>query len=178
MASTSVTELYPQTYHLCTDYDTRCTNWNNILWLGSNGDSLDRVASAHSSSPQQDYTDVPPGIGFGQPESPVKEYSRSKTLPAADWERLRPIILQLYINDERQLEDVRRIVRQLYDFDATPQMYKKRLARWQIRKNYSREQKDEVLGLQDDGLQRGTNGETELPGTLLNNKRIKEHRIE
>ena len=173
-----MTELYPQTYHLFTNYDTQCTNWNDTSWFASDGDGLERVASAHSSSPQQDYTDVPPGIGFGQSISPVKEYSRSKTLPAADWERLRPIILQLYINDERQLEDVRRIVRQLYDFDATPQMYKKRLARWKIRKNYSRQQKDEVLRVQDHGLEQGTNGETELPGTLLNNKHIKQHRIE
>ena len=88
-------------------------------------------------SPQYDVTmtdacwapEHPYGYEEAQPESHldvpeqrlpgVKAYTRTRSLPPALWIRLRPIITKLYVDEERKLDDVRKIMKDHYGFDAT-----------------------------------------------------------
>ncbi|KAJ9303103.1 hypothetical protein DTO271G3_477 [Paecilomyces variotii] len=52
-----------------------------------------------------------------------------------DWQPYRPIILNLYINDQLKLKDVKEIMERDYNFVASEKQYKDRLAAWKARKN-------------------------------------------
>ncbi|PHH82007.1 hypothetical protein CDD82_7324 [Ophiocordyceps australis] len=52
----------------------------------------------------------------------------------AEWETHRSLIDRLYIAEGRKLVEVMSILRSRHGFDATEQMYKKRLRKWNIRK--------------------------------------------
>jgi tetratricopeptide (TPR) repeat protein len=52
----------------------------------------------------------------------------------AEWERMRPLITQLYYQDGKKLVQVMAILESRYGFAATQQMYKKRLRKWGVRK--------------------------------------------
>jgi hypothetical protein len=60
-----------------------------------------------------DISDAPP-----QPFMTLNS-QRAKPLPPERWSQYRPIIVQLYINEERELEDVRRIMSQRYGLNAS-----------------------------------------------------------
>ncbi|EXJ84269.1 hypothetical protein A1O3_04936 [Capronia epimyces CBS 606.96] len=79
-------------------------------------------------------------VGSSEPRT-----KRSKGPPAAQWEIHRDLIKELYRDRELKLEDVQKIMKDQHGFDATIQMYKKRLKDWNVRKNYTQEQKLEVL---------------------------------
>ena len=118
-------------------------------------------------------------VGAAQSHLPIRSYTRARSLPASEWGRLKPYIVKLYIDDDRQLEDVRRIMREQHGFCATVQMYKKKFAAWEIRKNYSKEQKEEILLLQDSTCALpGTSGAPDPDWIVLNSKKVKQHRIE
>jgi hypothetical protein len=53
---------------------------------------------------------------------------------SVDWENYRPIITQLYFNENKKLEDVRKHMFTRHKFKATPRMYKKRTLEWGLRK--------------------------------------------
>ena len=80
---------------------------------------------------------------------------RTKSLPATQWERHRPTIVKLYQNRDLTLEDVQTVMREKHGFNAEIQMYKKRLARWGVRKYYSQDQKKAILKFDEDQLQDG-----------------------
>ena len=70
---------------------------------------------------------------------------RKQSIDKTEWSRFKETILQLYLENDLKLEDVRATMEQRYGLDATAQMYKKKLAQWGARKNYSRQQKEEAL---------------------------------
>ena len=72
-------------------------------------------------------------------------HPRTKSISKAEWLRLKNAIVQLYVHDELKLEDVKDTMKREFEFDATDQMYKKKFATWGIRKNYSREQKEDAI---------------------------------
>ncbi|MCJ1417927.1 hypothetical protein MMC32_004272 [Xylographa parallela] len=50
--------------------------------------------------------------------------------PAEDWDRLRPIIRSLYIDEKRILKDVIEVMTAKYNHKATTKMYKTRMKQW------------------------------------------------
>ena len=80
---------------------------------------------------------------------------RTKSIPASQWERHRPTIVKLYQDRDLTLEDVQTVMREKHGFNAEIQMYKKRLARWGVRKYYSQDQKKAILKFGEDQLQDG-----------------------
>lgn len=90
---------------------------------------------------------------------------RRAPIPPAEWEKHRQIITKLYQEDGLRLEDLCSVMKTWYGFDAEPQMYKKRLSSWGVRKYYSVAQK--MMILKRDAGQRG----------LINGKPIERARL-
>ncbi|KAK8087913.1 hypothetical protein PG997_002874 [Apiospora hydei] len=61
------------------------------------------------------------------------------------WESYRPLITKLYLDDNRELSEVRRIMQEDHDFRASPGMYKKRLRSWKVSKALKAEEKTRLL---------------------------------
>ncbi|KAF8859252.1 hypothetical protein BDZ45DRAFT_742491 [Acephala macrosclerotiorum] len=54
---------------------------------------------------------------------------------AEDWERHRPIIKRLYVDESKKLKEVANIMASQYGHNATERMYKARLEKWKFKKN-------------------------------------------
>ncbi|OAP63517.1 hypothetical protein AYL99_02744 [Fonsecaea erecta] len=78
-----------------------------------------------------------------QPPKPLR--LRRPIISSTVWEGLKPVIQDLYIRQRLSLDEVRQRMKLQHDFDATEQMYKKRLRDWGLRKNYTQTQKLEVI---------------------------------
>ncbi|OAG39373.1 hypothetical protein AYO21_06389 [Fonsecaea monophora] len=70
---------------------------------------------------------------------------RRPVIPSTVWERFRPFIHDLYIGQQLSLDEVRERMKEQHNFDATEQMYKKRLRDWGLRKNYTQPQKLDAI---------------------------------
>ncbi|KAK7959605.1 uncharacterized protein PG986_004459 [Apiospora aurea] len=62
-----------------------------------------------------------------------------------DWALRRDIITQLYIIDDLSLKEVERIMREEFQFHATPKMYKDHFRKWGFRKNLSSQFIEDIL---------------------------------
>ena len=121
------------------------------------GASLAASGRRQSSALQEDPTLGPPrrSLVAGNPIRPRTVGARTKSIPASQWERHRPTIVKLYQDRDLTLEDVQTVMKENHGFIAEVQMYKKRLARWGIRKYYSQDQKNAILKFDEDQLQDG-----------------------
>ena len=73
---------------------------------------------------------------FEVTDYPVAEGVEIRSGPKPeDWDRLRPIISRLYLDERMNLKDVAVIMRKEYDHKASESMYKKRFHKWGIGKN-------------------------------------------
>ncbi|KIW83570.1 hypothetical protein Z517_02815 [Fonsecaea pedrosoi CBS 271.37] len=70
---------------------------------------------------------------------------RRPVIPSTVWERFRRFIHDLYIGQQLSLDEVRQRMKEQHNFDATEQMYKKRLRDWGLRKNYTQPQKLDAI---------------------------------
>ena len=177
-----------------TDYSPRAaltlSAFDGVDWTGfDNDDELD-IADTILDATSQQGRFVRPAMLLSQGRDaaqlnivhstlPYRTYSRARSLSTTEWNRCRHTILQLYINDDRQLKDVRRIMRDQHDFDATEQMYKKKFRSWKIRKNYSQRQKEDILALQQSGgNSTGNLVEGITTQIIVNFKPVKQHRLD
>ena len=96
-----------------------------------------------------------------------------KNLSRLDWERVRPIITELYIQQDLPLKTLAELM-QSVGFLASEQMYKKKFKLWDLRKNYTRQQRAQIFErlLQSDR-------QTELEASLIeiNSQPLKLQRI-
>ncbi|ROW16107.1 hypothetical protein VPNG_01969 [Cytospora leucostoma] len=73
-----------------------------------------------------------------QDAQPSQHISRKETLhQPEEWELMRPIIRELYIDEKRTLADVSHTLEVTYNFRATPKQYKNRFKQWGYWKNLS-----------------------------------------
>lgn len=73
-----------------------------------------------------------------QEEAPSQQISRKETFhQPEEWEAMRPIIRQLYIDDKKTLTEVSKALEVSYNFRATPKQYKNRFKQWGYWKNLS-----------------------------------------
>ncbi|KAI0598872.1 hypothetical protein F4775DRAFT_163438 [Biscogniauxia sp. FL1348] len=71
-----------------------------------------------------------------------KPSQTKRPIALEDWTRLRAVIMRLYLDEEKTLDQVKQYMEENHDFSATVSMYKKKLAAWNAFKNL---RGDEVL---------------------------------
>ncbi|KAI1825574.1 hypothetical protein F4861DRAFT_530237 [Xylaria intraflava] len=76
-----------------------------------------------------------------QPEAGESSSSKRYAIPE-DWPKFQDVIVRLYVEENKTLEEVRQHMEEHYDFIATIAMYKRQLASWNAFKNL---RFDEVL---------------------------------
>ena len=71
------------------------------------------------------------------PTSPGDEVELVKSsLEPVIWETHRPTIKRLYLDEDKPLKDVIAIMQRDYDHKATVKMYKNRITKWGLEKNF------------------------------------------
>ncbi|OQV09112.1 Clr5 domain-containing protein [Cladophialophora immunda] len=94
---------------------------------------------------QDSLEDVAPASDQLHSRLPLPPRLRRPVISQMIWEGLKSIIQDLYIRQQLSLEEVRQRMKEQHNFDATEQMYKKRLRDWGVRKNYTQTQKLEAI---------------------------------
>jgi hypothetical protein len=99
-------------------------------------------------------------LEYPSPRLCIRSHRRTQGPSIDEWERVRPIITQLYVDQDLKLSDVREIMMEQHDFNATyasvstlcavadlnrEQMYKKRFDKWSLWKYYRRSQKEAAI---------------------------------
>ncbi|KAI1630862.1 Clr5 domain-containing protein [Biscogniauxia mediterranea] len=91
-----------------------------------------------------------------------------------EWSKHRKTVEKLYIEDSLTLNEVRENMRRCYNFNATPQMYKKRFKKWNIAKNWKSTKKDQLLH-QLSNTGRDTSSSTEVLLDASSRRKLKRH---
>ncbi|OAL37405.1 hypothetical protein AYO20_03254 [Fonsecaea nubica] len=129
--------------HMCDD--------SGDFAIESNEDTDVHVAAPLDRSPdfvvnqQKVLKDFAPSSVQSQTPNSLPLRLRRPVIPSTVWERLRPFIHDLYIGQQLSLDEVRQRMKEQHNFDATEQMYKKRLRDWDLRKNYTQPQKLDAI---------------------------------
>lgn len=89
-----------------------------------------------------------------------------------DWNKFRPIIEQLYRDDQLKLKDVKRIMERNHSFVASEKQYKDRLAAWNIRKNIKAKEVNIMIRKQQKRAARGKQTVFRVAGQKVDTKRI------
>ncbi|KAH8591371.1 hypothetical protein B0O99DRAFT_273489 [Bisporella sp. PMI_857] len=90
--------------------------------------------------------DPPSPVPEPKPESATAEAAQVKWAGARDWEKMKPLIKQLYVDEDKTLKDVTAIMAEKYNFRATKKMYASRFTKWGWDKN--KKEEDMVFILQ------------------------------
>ncbi|KAL4883735.1 Clr5 domain-containing protein [Aspergillus karnatakaensis] len=89
-----------------------------------------------------------------------------------DWNRYRPVIEQLYRDDQLKLRDVKRIMEREHKFVASEKQYKDRLAAWNIRKNIKAKEISIMVRKQRKRAAKGKQTVFRVAGQKVDHKRI------
>lgn len=89
-----------------------------------------------------------------------------------DWQQYRPIIEQLYLNNQLKLRDVKNIMERDHHFVASEKQYKDRLAAWHIRKNIKAKEVHVMIRKQQKRAARGKQTAFRVGGQAVDSKRI------
>ncbi|KAI1491430.1 hypothetical protein F5X96DRAFT_478244 [Biscogniauxia mediterranea] len=83
-------------------------------------------------------------------DEPPKPSQTKRSAALEEWTRLRSIIMRLYLDEEKTLDQVRQYMEENHDFSATVSMYKKKLAAWNAFKNLRVDEVLQILRLKKD----------------------------
>ncbi|KAE8309023.1 Clr5 domain-containing protein [Aspergillus transmontanensis] len=116
---------------------------------------------------------IPPPSAIS-PISPSPSTSSSIFRPrrSDDWHEYRPIIEQLYRDNQLKLRDVKRIMERDYKFHASEKQYKDRLAAWHVRKNIKAKEVHVMIRKQQKRAARGKQTGFRVAGQEVDSKRI------
>ncbi|KAE8140974.1 Clr5 domain-containing protein [Aspergillus pseudotamarii] len=116
---------------------------------------------------------IPPSSAIS-PISPSPSTSSSIFRPrrSDDWHEYRPIIEQLYRDNQLKLRDVKRIMERDYKFHASEKQYKDRLAAWHVRKNIKAKEVHVMIRKQQKRAARGKQTGFRVAGQEVDSKRI------
>ncbi|KAL4786664.1 Clr5 domain-containing protein [Aspergillus varians] len=89
-----------------------------------------------------------------------------------DWNKFRPVIEQLYRDDQLKLKDVKRIMERQHNFVASEKQYKDRLAAWNIRKNIKAKEVNIMIRKQQKRAAKGKQTVFRVAGQKVDTKRI------
>ncbi|KOC15209.1 hypothetical protein AFLA70_68g003211 [Aspergillus flavus AF70] len=116
---------------------------------------------------------IPPPSAIS-PISPSPSTSSAIFRPrrSDDWHEYRPIIEQLYRDNQLKLRDVKRIMERDYKFHASEKQYKDRLAAWHVRKNIKAKEVHVMIRKQQKRAARGKQTGFRVAGQEVDSKRI------
>ena len=103
------------------------------------GQSDSQSWAVNSGTSDSHASQTSPSTIHNSPDSDINKIRcRAKGPTANQWAENRPVIQEIYLQPGTTLKDVQQYMLINYDFDASEQMYKKRLSYWGCRKNCSR----------------------------------------
>ncbi|RYC61617.1 hypothetical protein CHU98_g4596 [Xylaria longipes] len=102
------------------------------------------------------------------------EHGRVRYAKPSEWAAQKDIIKKLYLDENKTLDEVRRIMADDHHFHATPSMYKKRIRAWHFSKKL---EEDDVLEVLQQKLERKAAGEAShnlvIRGRVVRNQRLR-----
>ncbi|KAI1172856.1 Clr5 domain-containing protein [Nemania sp. FL0916] len=102
------------------------------------------------------------------------EHGRVRYAKPSEWTAQKDIIKRLYLDENKTLDEVRRIMADEHQFHATPSMYKKRIRAWHFSKKL---EEDDVLQVLQHKLERKAAGESShnlvIRGRVVRNQRLR-----
>ncbi|KAE8148434.1 Clr5 domain-containing protein [Aspergillus avenaceus] len=111
---------------------------------------------------------IPPSSAISPPSSSAIFRPRRSD----DWHEYRPIIEQLYRDNQLKLRDVKKIMERDYRFHASEKQYKDRLAAWHVRKNIKAKEVHVMIRKQQKRAARGKQTAFRVAGQEVDSKRI------
>ncbi|KAE8351406.1 Clr5 domain-containing protein [Aspergillus coremiiformis] len=113
---------------------------------------------------------IPPSSAISPSPSSSSSFFRPRR--SDDWHEYRPIIEQLYRDNQLKLRDVKRIMERDYKFQASEKQYKDRLAAWHVRKNIKAKEVHVMIRKQQKRAARGKQTGFRVAGQEVDSKRI------
>ncbi|KAI0440319.1 Clr5 domain-containing protein [Xylaria telfairii] len=102
------------------------------------------------------------------------EHGRVRYAKPSEWAAQKDMIKKLYLDENKTLDEVRRIMADEHHFHATPSMYKKRIRAWHFSKKL---EEDDVLEVLQQKLERKAAGEAShnlvIRGRVVRNQRLR-----
>ncbi|KAI0975519.1 Clr5 domain-containing protein [Xylaria arbuscula] len=102
------------------------------------------------------------------------EHGQVRYAKPSEWAAQKDIIKRLYLDDNKTLDEVRRIMADEHQFHATPSMYKKRIRAWHFSKKL---EEDDVLEVLQQKLEKKAAGESShnlvIRGRVVRNQRLR-----
>lgn len=95
-----------------------------------------------------------------------------KALTDSDWQRIRPVLEELYLDEDKSLKDTMVELKRRHNFDATIMQYKKRINRWGWSKNLKQHEVEHILGIQAQRKARGKLTEFTLHGRWVDMQEV------
>ncbi|KAI1324617.1 hypothetical protein F5Y16DRAFT_299781 [Xylariaceae sp. FL0255] len=102
----------------------------------------EKCSTSSPTPPAEDRAYVThPDAGYIPVNVVERQIEHARQHSQGEWEEMKPLIYKLYMEDDRALKVVMRILSEEYDFHATVRMYKIRFRRWGWRKNRVQDQR-------------------------------------
>ncbi|KAI1423401.1 Clr5 domain-containing protein [Xylaria sp. FL1777] len=102
------------------------------------------------------------------------EHGQVRYAKPSEWAAQKDIIEKLYLDENKTLDEVRRIMADEHQFHATPSMYKKRIRAWHFSKKL---EEDDVLEVLQQKLEKKAAGESShnlvIRGRVVRNQRLR-----
>ncbi|KIW73770.1 hypothetical protein PV04_01863 [Phialophora macrospora] len=93
---------------------------------------------------------------------------RKKAPSEAEWNRIRPAFERLYIRERQTLPRISAILAKDHNFHAAPCMYKHRISKWGLKKNFRLEELEAVASTLGHFVQAGLNP----PNAIIDNREV------
>ncbi|RSL89694.1 hypothetical protein CDV31_015819 [Fusarium ambrosium] len=99
--------------------------------------------------------------------------SRAPRIPNAQWEKHKPAIRNLYISQEKKLEDVIQLMADDHGFQPTKAQYVRKLESWGFKKNSSKEKWEHAAAVVRKRKAEGKETELQMNGKVISTKRLR-----
>ncbi|KAI0097475.1 hypothetical protein GGR51DRAFT_578148 [Nemania sp. FL0031] len=118
-------------------------------------DAFVEVPASDQDLPLFQGTDCPHAVteqlvGATTAQSGTARRAKTRGPLASTWRAQKGNIKKLYIDEDKTLEETRKVMRDKYNFDAAPQMYKEKFGDWGFSKNISRRVAAKLCHVADD----------------------------
>ncbi|RTE83504.1 hypothetical protein BHE90_001985 [Fusarium euwallaceae] len=99
--------------------------------------------------------------------------SRAPRIPNAQWEKHKPTIRNLYISQEKKLEDVIQLMADDHGFQPTKAQYVRKLESWGFKKNSSKEKWEHAAAVVRKRKAEGKETELQMNGKVISTKKLR-----
>ncbi|KAL2671372.1 hypothetical protein Neosp_013957 [[Neocosmospora] mangrovei] len=99
--------------------------------------------------------------------------SRAPRIPNTQWEKHKPTIHNLYISQEKKLEDVIKLMADKHGFRPTKAQYVRKLESWGFKKNSSKEKWEHAAAVFRKRKLEGKETELQMNGKVISTKKLR-----